>query len=171
VGKFVAEKPKFWLRRLESKDIETVASFECEIAKISFPDDPITELSFYAQKLTRLVGDKNAAAIVAEDHSGVVGWAHVSKRRNFITKEAYGDFHSIYIGPSQRGTGVAAELVNAVFEFCRQEKLQRVVFRTRATNERMKAVLARFGFLPTQIYYERMLDRNDSRTSSESSDS
>lgn len=154
----------FWLRRLEPRDIEAVAAFEREIAKVSFPDDPITDLSFYARKLARLADDQDAAAIVAEDASGVVGWAHVSKRRNFITKEAYADFHSIYIGPSARGSGVVAELVGAVFAFCRQNNLNRVVFRTRATNERMKAVLARFGFLPAQIYYERLLDKEDGST-------
>jgi RimJ/RimL family protein N-acetyltransferase len=31
------------------------------------------------------------------------------------------------------------------------------VFRTRATNEPMKAVLARVGFVPTQIFYERQI--------------
>src|SRR2546430_894900 len=144
------EIPQFRLRRLEPRDIGTVASFEREIAKVSFPDDPITDLDFYAKKLTRVIPDNNAAAIVAEDASGVVGWAHVSKRRNFITKEAYGDFHSIYISPSQRGTDVVGELVRAVFDFCREERLDRVLFRTRATNERMKKVLARFGFLPAQ---------------------
>jgi RimJ/RimL family protein N-acetyltransferase len=42
-----------------------------------------------------------------------------------------------------------------VFEFCRERKLDRAVFRTRATNEPMKAVLARYGFVPTQMYYEK----------------
>ena len=157
----MAEILPFRLRPLEAKDLEAVAAFEREIAKISFPDDPITDLGFYMNKLARVIGDDNAAAVVAEDATGVVGWAHVSKRRNFITKEPYADFHSIYISPSQRGTGVVAALAEAVFDFCRREKLDRVVFRTRATNEPMKAVLARLGFVPTQIYYEKHFDGDD----------
>ena len=153
------DKPPFKMRRLEAKDIETVAGFEREIAKISFPDDPITDLGFYTNKLKKVLDDKNASPMVAEDATGVVGWAHVSIRRNFITKEAYGDFHSIYIASSQRGTGVVAALVQSVFDFCKKEKLGHVVFRTRATNEPMKAVLARFGFVPTQIYYERQMEK------------
>jgi RimJ/RimL family protein N-acetyltransferase len=151
----MVEKRPVRLRRLQQSDIEAVAPFEREIAKVSFPDDPITDLGFYVKKLERLVGDDNVAAIVAEDDSGVVGWAYVSIRRNFITKQPYGDFHSIYVGASQRGTGVVSELVQAVFDFCKKEKLEHVVFRTRATNEPMKAVLARVGFVPTQIYYEK----------------
>jgi GNAT superfamily N-acetyltransferase len=149
------EARPYRLRPLEARDLEAVAAFEREIARISFPDDPITDLGFYVKKLRRVPDDPNAAGIVAEDDTGLVGWAHVSRRQNFITKEAYADFHSIYVSPSQRGTGVAAALVGAVFEFCRSRRFDRVVFRTRASNEPMKAVLARFGFAPTQIYYEK----------------
>jgi RimJ/RimL family protein N-acetyltransferase len=145
------------LRRLEARDLETVAGFEREIAQVSFPDDPITDLNFYVKKLRNVLDHGNAAAVVAENASGLVGWAYVSRRQNFITKEPYADFHSIYVSPSQRGTTVASDLVGAVFDFCRDAGLDRVVFRTRASNERMKAVLARFGFLPTQIYYEKNL--------------
>jgi RimJ/RimL family protein N-acetyltransferase len=157
----MTEKPKARLRPLKTEDIEIVASFERDIAKISFPDDPVTDLAFYMKKVGKLVDDRNAATFVAEDDSGVVGWAYVSKRQNFITKETYADFHSIFVSPSQRGTGTADRLAEAVFDFCRKQKLDRVVFRTRATNEPMKAVLARVGFVPTQIFYEKAIELGD----------
>jgi RimJ/RimL family protein N-acetyltransferase len=159
----MTEKPKARLRPLKTEDIEIVASFERDIAKISFPDDPITDLGFYMKKVGKLVDDRNAATFVAEDDSGVVGWAYVSKRQNFITKESYADFHSIFVSPSQRGTGTADRLAEAVFDFCRNQKLDRVVFRTRATNEPMKAVLARVGFVPTQILYEKAVELSDKK--------
>ena len=92
---------------------------------------------------------------MAEAGGEVVGWAYFSKRQNFITKESYADFHSIFVSASQRGTGTVGKLCDAVFDYCRQQKFDRVVFRTRATNEPMKAVLARVGFVPTQIFYEK----------------
>ena len=159
----MTEKPKARLRPLKTEDIEIVASFERDIAKVSFPDDPITDLGFYMKKVGKLVDDRNAATFVAEDDSGVVGWAYVSKRQNFITKEAYADFHSIFVSPSQRGTGTADRLAEAVFDFCRRQKLDRVVFRTRATNEPMKAVLARVGFVPAQIFYEKAIELDDKK--------
>jgi RimJ/RimL family protein N-acetyltransferase len=159
----MTEKPKARLRPLRTEDIEIVASFERDIAKVSFPDDPITDLGFYMKKVGKLVDDRNAATFVAEDDTGVVGWAYVSKRQNFITKEAYADFHSIFVSPSQRGTGTADRLAEAVFDFCRKQKLDRVVFRTRATNEPMKAVLARVGFVPTQIFYEKAIELSDKK--------
>ena len=160
----MTEKPKARLRPLKTEDIEIVASFERDIAKISFPDDPVTDLAFYMKKVGKLVDDRNAATFVAEDDSGVVGWAYVSKRQNFITKETYADFHSIFVSPSQRGTGTADKLSEAVFDFCRKQKLDRVVFRTRATNEPMKAVLARVGFVPTQIFYEKAIELSDKKS-------
>jgi RimJ/RimL family protein N-acetyltransferase len=160
----MTEKPKARLRPLRTEDIEIVASFERDIAKVSFPDDPITDLGFYMKKVGKLVDDRNAATFVAEDDSGVVGWAYVSKRQNFITKETYADFHSIFVSPSQRGTGTADRLAEAVFDFCRKQKLDRVVFRTRATNEPMKAVLARVGFVPTQIFYEKAIELSDKKS-------
>ena len=153
----MSEKPSFRLRPLEERDLEAVAVFEGEIAKISFPDDPITDLDFYIKKVKKLIDDRNAATFVADDGSDVVGWAYVSKRQNFITKETYADFHSIFVSPSQRGTGTVSKLCQAVFDYCASQKLDRVVFRTRATNEPMKAVLARVGFVPTQIFYERQI--------------
>ena len=151
----MSDKPTFRLRPLEEKDLAAVAVFEGEIAKISFPDDPITDTNFYVKKLKQLMANKDAAAFVAESGGEVVGWANVSQRQNFITKEKYADFHSIYVAPSQRGGGVVAALVEAVFDHCRRQNMGKVVFRTRADNERMKSVLARVGFVPTQIYYEK----------------
>jgi ribosomal protein S18 acetylase RimI-like enzyme len=153
----MADKQPALLRPLERADLETVAFMESEIAKVSFPDDPITDLGFYVKKLEKLIGDKEAATFVAEADGKIVGWSNVSIRRNFITKQPYGDYHSIYIDPSQRGSGLSNRLMQAVFDWCRAKKLDHVVFRTRATNEPMKAVLARVGFVPTQIYLEKNL--------------
>jgi L-amino acid N-acyltransferase YncA len=138
-GQTMTEKPEARLRPLQVKDVEAVASFERDIARISFPDDPITDLDFYMKKVRKLIDDRGAATFVAEAGGEVVGWAYVSKRQNFITKESYADFHSIFVSPSQRGTGTAGKLVEAVFDYCRNEKLDRV------------------GFVPTQIFYERQI--------------
>ncbi|MFO1159370.1 MAG: GNAT family N-acetyltransferase [Reyranellaceae bacterium] len=151
----MAERASFQLRLVEPRDIEVVAGYEAEIAKVSFPDDPITDLAFYVKKLRNVPGDRKSAGFVAEQDGEVVGWAYVSQRQNFITKARYADFHSIFVSASVRGGGVANALMKAVLDYCAGHDLTRIVFRTRATNERMKAVLARHGFIPTQIYYER----------------
>lgn len=153
----MTDKPMFQLRPLERADLEKIAWMEAEIAKISFPEDPITDVAFYVKKMEKLIGDPEAMTFVAVRDGEIVGWSYVSIRRNFITKQPYGDYHSIYIDPSQRGTGLSNLLMDSVFNWCRQQKLDHAVFRTRATNEPMKGVLARVGFVPTQIYLEKNL--------------
>ena len=76
----MSDKPSFRLRPLEEKDLETVAVFEGEIAKISFPDDPITDVGFYVKKLKQLMANKDAATFVADSGGELVGWANVSQR-------------------------------------------------------------------------------------------
>ena len=142
----MTEKPQARLRPLEIRDVEAVAAYEREIAKSRFPTIRSPTSASTSRKSGAWWTIAAPRRFVAEDDTGVVGWAYVSKRQNFITKESYADFHSIFVGPSQRGTGTVGKLVDAVFDYCRREKLDRVVFRTRATNEPMKAVLARVGF-------------------------
>jgi L-amino acid N-acyltransferase YncA len=152
------------LRSLKLDDVEVIASFEREIAKISFPESPILDIKFYSKKISGLIGDPNVETFVAEHDQKVVGWAYVSKRKNFITKEEYADFHSVYVDPGQRGSGLVSKLANAVLEHCQRNNLTQIVFRTRATNEPMKSVLARHGYVPTQIYYTRNVKETSDKT-------
>ena len=66
----MTEKPKARLRPLKTEDIEIVASFERDIAKISFPDDPITDLGFYMKKVGKLIDDHNAATFGVDARVG-----------------------------------------------------------------------------------------------------
>ena len=118
----MTEKKEVRLRPLQTRDVEAVAAYEREIAKISFPDDPITDLDFYIKKVKKLIDDRNAATFVADDGSDVVGWAYVSKRQNFITKETYADFHSIFVSPSQRGTDHREQAVPGGVRLLREPK-------------------------------------------------
>ena len=153
------QKPE--IRAMRSEDVATVAVYESEIAKISFPDDPVTDLAFYKKKMNGYLKDGRAAPFVAVVGTDIVGYACVSRRQNFVTKEVYADFQSIFVDPSQRGTGLVGMLVDCVFNWCRDNNLMRVVFRTRADNEAMKTVLVRSGFKPAQIFYETKLGHSD----------
>lgn len=134
-----------------------MAVFECEIAQISFPEDPVTDIQFYEQRLAKYIDDPRVGAFVAEDSSGIVGWALVTRRENFVTKEVYGDFRSLYVSPSRRMNGIAFSLMRSVLEFCAKSKFTRVVGRTSATNEAMNFLYQGFGFKARHIVYERQI--------------
>ena len=146
----------FTIRPLERRDVETVATFEREIALASFPEDPVTDLSFYAKKLNNNLGQPGA--LVAELNGEVVGWAWVAPRENFTTQERYCDFRSLYVAPAGRSLGVAFVLMRAVLDFCRANRLAKIVGRTSARNETMRAVYRLYDFAEKHVVYEREVD-------------
>lgn len=146
--------PAVTLRRLRPADVSTVAGFEREIAEISFPDDPVTDLGFYERKLATAIDDRKAEAIVAVEGERIVGWAWLAERENFTTRERYGDLRSFYVVKAKRGAGPAFALMRACVEACRARGLTRIVGRTAATNVAMQAVYEIYGFGPKHIVYE-----------------
>src|SRR5262249_62352223 len=101
------------LRRLTPADVPLVAEFEREIAEISFPEDPVTDLGFYEKKLRQAIDDRRAEAIIAEVGGKVAGWAWLAERENFTTKERYGDLRSFYVAVGFRGPAVSLGLMRA----------------------------------------------------------
>lgn len=153
-----APRPEPTLRRLRPDDFEVVAGFEREIARISFPEDPVTDLGFHVRRLEKALMEREAAPVVAVDADGrVVGWAWVGVRENFATKARYGDFRSLYVAPEARAAGVAFALMREVLRFCAAHRLTAVVGRTSATNEAMAAVYELYGFRAKHVVYELAL--------------
>jgi ribosomal protein S18 acetylase RimI-like enzyme len=150
--------PNVTTRRLTEADVPLVAGFEREIAEISFPDDPVTDLGFYEKKLRAAVDDRRADAIIVEVDGAVAGWGWLAERENFTTKERYGDLRSIYVAAPFRGPIVALALMRACIDAARARGLARIVGRTAADNAAMQAVYALTGFEPRHVTYEIKLD-------------
>jgi GNAT superfamily N-acetyltransferase len=147
----------FALRRLTPADLPRVAAFEREIAEISFPEDPVTDLAFYEKKLRAAIDDRRAEAIIAEVGGAIAGWAWLAERENFTTKELYGDLRSFYVAAGFRSAAVALALMRACFDKARARGLARIVGRTAAGNEAMQAVYALTGFEAKHVTYELKL--------------
>jgi GNAT superfamily N-acetyltransferase len=152
------EPPDILLRLLQAADIPAVSEFERDIALVSFPDDPVTDLAFYEKKLRAAMGDPRAVALVAEKRGRVVGWAWLAERENFTTKERYGDLRSFYVARDERGGGVAFALMRACLEEGKRRDLKRLVGRTAATNEAMQALYDLYGFEAKHVVYELVTD-------------
>lgn len=146
------------MRRLRAEDLDTVAGFERDIAVLSFPDDPVTDVAFYARKLRQAIDQRDSRPLVAEHEGEIAGWAWIARRENFITHEVYADLRSFYVVEALRGTGAALALMRAVIAHCRAHDLGRIVGRTAATNEAMQAVYELFAFAPKHVVYELALE-------------
>jgi len=155
----MAENPagQVVLRRLRVEDVPTIARFEREIAEISFPDDPVTDLAFYERKLTQAVSDRKSEPMVGEADGRIVAWAWIGTRENFITHERYGELRSFYVAADFRGTGYALKLMRACMDYCATHGLARLSGRTHAANESMQAVYQTFGFEAKHVTYEHRI--------------
>ncbi len=145
------------LRRLEPGDVATIAQFEREIAEISFPDDPVTDLAFYERKLRQAVDDRKSEPMVAVAGGRIVAWAWIGTRENFITHERYGELRSFYVVKDFRGTGYAIKLMRACLDYCATHGLARLTGRTHAANEAMQSVYQMYGFEAKHVVYERRI--------------
>jgi GNAT superfamily N-acetyltransferase len=143
------------LRRLEPEDVPVIAQFEREIAEVSFPEDPVTDLAFYERKLGQAVTDAKSEPMVGEADGRIVAWAWIVARENFITHERYGELRSFYVAADFRGTGYAIKLMRACLDYCATHGLARLMGRTHAANEAMQSVYQMFGFEPKHVTYER----------------
>ena len=146
------------LRRLKPEDVPVISQFECEIAEISFPDDPVTDLAFYERKLRQAVDDAKSAAMVGEADGRIVAWAWIGTRENFITHERYGELRSFYVAADFRATGYAMKLMRACLDHCATHGLARLMGRTHAANEAMQSVYEMYGFEAKHVTYERRVE-------------
>jgi GNAT superfamily N-acetyltransferase len=147
------------LRRLTADDLPVIAQFEREIAEISFPEDPVTDLAFYDRKLRQAVTDAKSEPMVGEADGRIVAWAWIGMRENFITHERYGDLRSFYVVADFRATGYAMRLMRACLDYCATHGLARLSGRTHAANEAMQSVYEMFGFEAKHVVYERRIER------------
>lgn len=149
------------IRRLDIPDVSTVATFEREIAFLSFPDDPVTDLAFYTGKLRQATTDRKSWPFVAEHEGRVVAWMWIGRRENFITRKVYADLRSVYVVPDCRRRGVGSLMLRFAIDHCRNNGCLLMVGRTAAANAAMQKTLERAGFAPRHIVFECAIDRQN----------
>lgn len=153
----MADNPaeRVMLRRLTPEDVPVVARFEREIAELSFPEDPVTDLVFYERRLRQAMIDAKGQPMVGEYDGRIVAWAWIGVRENFVTHERYGELRSFYVVEDFRATGYALRLMRACIEYCATQGLARLTGRTHAGNEAMQSVYEIYGFEAKHVVYER----------------
>lgn len=146
------------IRALAPDDCDEVARFECEISRVSFGDEAVTDLDHHRRRVRKILEKPDEFAVVLDDGNRLLGWAWLGPRQNFITHETYADFRSLYIAPQARGSNCAFRLMQACLEHCRSKGYPRIVGRTHSDNEAMRALYALYRFEPTTVTYELRLD-------------
>lgn len=128
------------VRRASSGDVEAGVAFEIEIARVSFGDDAVTDPDVHRKRIEKALGDEREGVFVAEDEDGAVaGWAWVSLRTNFLTKERYANLRSL--------AGREAESLMAhALEHAKSLGAREVTGKVHVSNAAMRVLYRKLGF-------------------------
>ncbi|MGQ9733066.1 MAG: GNAT family N-acetyltransferase [Candidatus Zipacnadales bacterium] len=135
-------------------DLQTLATYEREIACSSFPEDPILDLNYHYDKLKRALRSEPDGMVVLTLEEEVVGWLWMSTKISLATKERYGVLRSLYVRKDLRNQGLAKSLAQYCLRHFESRGIHRIVAKVHCENEAGKAILQRVGLKPVHITYE-----------------
>jgi L-amino acid N-acyltransferase YncA len=152
----------YLIRPAQEDDLDTIAGFEVEIAKVSFGDEAITDTGLHRKRVAGALGKRGEITLVAvagaADQAAPgrpVGWAWLSARTNSLTGARYGNFRSLAVAEIPDRSQVGELLLAAVLQAADQAGMGQLTGKVHARNLGMRALYRKFGFEATHITMER----------------
>jgi ribosomal protein S18 acetylase RimI-like enzyme len=147
---------EYVIRAAQERDLDAVAAFEVEIARVSFGDEAITDAAFHRRRVAGSLGKPGEVTLVAASNSDEpVGWAWLSARTNSLTGERYGNFRSLAAAEGPDRGPIGEQLMAAVLAAADEAGLTHLTGKVHAANLGMRALYREFGFAATHITMER----------------
>lgn len=143
------------VRAARASDLDTLARFEADIARVSFGDDAVTDLDVHRKKLERAMEKDPRGMFAADEGDRVAGWLWVSLNTNFLTGDRYANFRSLAIDEADRGTELPELLLDAGLRFACDEGAAEVTGRVHVGNEAMRTIYRKFGFEASYLVLRR----------------
>jgi GNAT superfamily N-acetyltransferase len=167
----------FRIRPAREGDLDVIAGFEIEIARVSFGAEAIEDPALHRKRVAAALGKPGevtlvAVALVAEapvaeslvaeapaaetyQHADVpVGWAWLSGRTNSLTGARYGNFRSLATADVPGRAEAAELLMAAVLRAADEAGYTHLTGKTHARNLGMRALYRKFGFEATHLTME-----------------
>jgi len=151
-------------------DLPVLAIFERELARSSFPEDPILDLSYHQDKLRRALRQEHSGMIVQTVRGEIASWLWLSTKRTLATGERYGVIRSIYIRKRYRGQGLALGLANYAARYFAGRGVRKIVAKVHADNQAGVQVLRHAGFRPAHLTLEWRLEPGSQRLGGDQDD-
>jgi L-amino acid N-acyltransferase YncA len=153
--------PGYVIRAAQEADLDAIAGFEIDIAKVSFADEAITDPALHRRRVTGSLGKPGEITLVAvaagDGPADVVGWAWLSPRTNSLTGAKYGNFRSLAVADIPARSGVGELLLAAVLAAAEQAGLVQLTGKVHAGNLGMRALYRKFGFEAAHLTMEKRL--------------
>jgi ribosomal protein S18 acetylase RimI-like enzyme len=143
-------------RQASADDLPVLAVFERELARLAFPEDPITDLSYHEAKLRRALRAEPEGLIVLTtgDDADIVGWMWLTSKTALATAERYGVIRSLYVRHDLRRQGLASALARYAQRYFVGQGRTRIVAKLHVSNEAGERTLRRLGFEPLHLTVE-----------------
>lgn len=157
---------RFLVRPVREEDLDALAGFEIEIARVSFGDEAIEDPALHRKRITGALGKPGETMLVAVAQAGPaagggpadvgppVGWAWLSGRTNSLTGERYGNFRSLATADVPGRSEAAELLMAAVLRAAADAGYSRLTGKTHARNVGMRALYRKFGFEAAHLTME-----------------
>jgi GNAT superfamily N-acetyltransferase len=139
------------IRAATEADLDKLVGYEIEIARISFPSNPVVDPGSHRGRLARALGDEREGTFVAVRGEAVLGWAWVSLRENFLTGDVYGNLRSVAVDEGEASTEVAQALIRHAERFAAERGVTELVGRVHVRNVPMRVVYRSLGFEPEHL--------------------
>ena len=149
------------VRAATEADLDAIAAFEIDIARISFSEDAITDPALHRRRVSGSLGkpgEVTLVAVPAADPAQVVGWAWLSPRTNSLTGAKYGNFRSLAVADITDRSAVGELLLAAVLEASLAAGLTQLTGKVHARNLGMRALYRKFGFEAAHLTMEKRLE-------------
>ena len=114
----------------------------CDFYEVAPGDDALLAMS------RELIADpvKEGLQLIARDQDGrAVGFATVFWTWSTLTADRLAVMNDLFVEPDARGTGVAAELIAACADRCRERSVTELDWQTAHDNRRARALYERVG--------------------------
>jgi L-amino acid N-acyltransferase YncA len=148
------------IRGAQEGDLDAIAGFEIDIAKVSFAEEAITDPALHRRRVTGSLGkpgEITLVAVAAGEPAEVVGWAWLSPRTNSLTGAKYGNFRSLAVADIPARSAVGELLLAAVLTAAEQGGLVQLTGKVHAGNLGMRALYRKFGFEAAHLTMEKRL--------------
>ena len=156
-----SEQAGFAVRPAGEADLDAIAGFEAEIARVSFGDEAIEDLALHRKRVLAALGkpgETTLVAVAAASGGAVVGWAWLSGRTNSLTGDRYGNFRSLAAADVPGRSEIAELLMAAVMRAASEQGYSRLTGKVHVANLGMRTLYARHGFAAAHLTMEWRAD-------------
>ena len=142
----------YTVRQAEERDLDVIADFEVEIARISFGDDAVDDPATHRKKLANaLKKQPEGMFVAARGDEAPVGWLWMALNTNFLTGDRYANFRSLAVAELPERTEVAELLLDEGLAFAKRNDLTEVTGKVHVSNTGMRTLYRKFGFESTHL--------------------